>query len=160
MSKWIRNSLILAVILMNIGCDQVSKKIVRDRLAENETIQFLGDHLTITKVENKGAFLSWGDQLSGITRNLLLSILPILFIGFGIYYIFSKNTFTKAGLIGACFIIGGGIGNILDRVLMGSVTDFLFVRIGFFHTGVFNFADLSIMTGAVIVLIHFIYKNR
>ena len=160
MPKWIRNTMIFAIILLNIGCDQVSKKMVRDRLAENETIQWLGDHLTITKVENSGAFLSWGDHLSGLTRNLLLSILPTLFIAFGIFYILSRNTFSRTGLVGTCFIIGGGIGNIIDRVMMGSVTDFLFIRIGFFHTGIFNFADLSIMTGAVLVLIHFILRNK
>ena len=52
--------------------------------------------------------------------------------------------------IGLCSVAGGGIGNIFDRVMYGSVTDFLYVRVGIFQTGIFNFADVSITAGVLL----------
>jgi signal peptidase II len=63
-------------------------------------------------------------------------------------------------LAGFCFIIGGGIGNLFDRIFRGSVTDFLYIKFGIFHTGIFNLADVSIMSGMFIVLIQFFLKRK
>ena len=60
----------------------------------------------------------------------------------------------QIGLIGFCLIIGGGIANIYDRILYGSVTDFLFIDLGgIFKTGIFNIADLSVTTGMLLFLL-------
>ena len=56
-------------------------------------------------------------------------------------------------LVGFSLIIGGGVANIFDRVVYGSVTDFLFINLGFFKTGIFNIADLSVTTGMILILI-------
>ncbi|HEY0898938.1 MAG TPA: signal peptidase II, partial [Sphingobacteriaceae bacterium] len=53
----IRNSLILVAILLNIGCDQVTKNIARNKIDYYETISVVDNFLTLTKVENRGAFL-------------------------------------------------------------------------------------------------------
>ena len=58
-------------------------------------------------------------------------------------------------------MIGGGIGNIYDRILHGSVTDFLYIDLGgVFHTGVFNVADLCITVGISIILIQSWFKKE
>ena len=61
--------------------------------------------------------------------------------------------------IGMCFLIGGGIGNIIDRLLYGSVTDFLHIDFGLFRTGIFNLADVSIMIGIGILIINSIKQK-
>ena len=51
-------------------------------------------------------------------------------------------------------IIGGGVANIFDRIVYGSVTDFLYINLGgIFKTGIFNIADLSVTTGMILILI-------
>ena len=55
--------------------------------------------------------------------------------------------------MGICFMVGGGIGNIYDRVIYGSVTDFLHIDFVLFQTGVFNLADVSIMIGLFMVIV-------
>ena len=60
----IRIVLILLIITVNIGCDQFSKKIVKRSVLPYEMIHVLNDHLTVTRVENSGAFLSAGDSMS------------------------------------------------------------------------------------------------
>ena len=62
-------------------------------------------------------------------------------------------------LIGLCFVIGGGVGNLLDRILYGSVTDFLYLKFGIFQTGIFNMADVSIMTGMFLIFLQFFFRN-
>jgi signal peptidase II len=56
-------------------------------------------------------------------------------------------------LIGWCFVIGGGTGNLYDRIIHGSVTDFLHLDLRLFQTGIFNMADVSIMTGMFIIIL-------
>jgi signal peptidase II len=154
----LRNTVFLLLILCNIGCDQISKSMVRDRLEYHEQISFVGDHFLLTKVENTGAFLSLGDALSPLTKVLLLNLLPSLTMLGLIFWLF-RGGFEKGMALGICCIVGGGIGNIIDRVAYGSVTDFLYFHCGFFHTGVFNFADVSITFGALFIIALQIWKG-
>lgn len=159
-NRSIKILLILLVIIVNIGCDQVSKKIVRNNVTPYETIHVISNRLTITNVENTGAFLSVGNTLPKSAKNILLSILPVLALGFGLLYVLSKHNIPNMMLLGFCFVIGGGIGNIFDRIAYGSVTDFLHINFGLFQTGIFNMADVSIMIGVFIILFQSIFKRK
>jgi len=146
-----RTLLILIIVIGNIGCDQVTKTIVRNNIAEKEVIS-LGKHFLLTKVENTGAFLSLGDSLSEFTRTLLLSALPVLLLALGFHYLLTNKNLSKTKLIGFCFVIGGGLGNIFDRIVHGSVTDFMHISFKFFQTGIFNMADVSIVFGVMMAI--------
>ena len=154
----IRIILILLVITANIGCDQFSKKIVKRSVLPYETIRVLNDHLTVTRVENSGAFLSAGDAMSKTSKQIFLTLIPIIAMVLGLVYLFLKPVSGNM-LIGLCFVIGGGLGNLFDRIMYGSVTDFLFVKVGIFETGIFNLADVSIMTGMLFIFIQFFTRN-
>jgi len=152
--KLIRILFILAVLSFNIGCDQVSKSMVRNKVRPFEKIGFLYNHITLQHVENSGAFLSLGDNLSGVLRMLLLNLLPLLAIVAGLIYILIKPGIKVWPLLGIIMIIGGGFGNIYDRIARGSVTDFFHINFVLFQTGIFNVADMSIMAGMFIILIY------
>lgn len=151
--KTIKYILLVLLVALNVGCDQVSKIIVREKVDYHENISLIKDHFTLTKVENTGAFLSMGDQLPEAVRFIVLSLLPILVLGFGLYYLFTQKDLPVLMQLGMCCLLGGGIGNIYDRLKFGSVTDFLHIDFGLFSTGVFNFADVSIMVGIGLLLI-------
>jgi signal peptidase II len=155
-----RIALILFLIIVNIGCDQVSKKIVRRNVAPYETISVLNDHVTVMRAENPGAFLSLGESLPSSAKRILLSLLPLAILSFVLYYIMTKHSLSRPVLVGLCFIIGGGIGNVFDRMVYGSVTDFLHIKFGVFQTGIFNLADLSIVTGTIIILWNYFLKKK
>jgi len=148
------------ILLLNIGCDQVSKAVVRNKIGYYEQISVIKDRFTLTKVENSGAFLSLGDNMPYILRVILLSGLPALVLGFGLYVLFVKHNLSKNMQIALCFLIGGGIGNLYDRIVHGSVTDFMHMDFYLFQTGIFNFADISIMIGISILLIQSLRKKR
>ncbi|MGC4036371.1 MAG: signal peptidase II [Chitinophagaceae bacterium] len=156
----VRVTLILMIIIINIGCDQVTKTIVREKVEPYSTISLLNDHVTITKVENTGAFLSAGNSLTGAKKYFLLSVLPLTALTLGFIYILFKQSLSPVMIGGLCFIIGGGLGNIFDRIAYGSVTDFLHIRVASLQTGIFNMADVSIMTGAAVLLLHSVFKKR
>jgi signal peptidase II len=158
-SRLVRILLIIAIIMANIGCDQVSKKVVRKNIEPFEAIHLLNNHLTLTRVENTGAFLSAGDSLPKSAKNILFAILPVIALAMGIAYITVKKNLSTLMLIGFCFVIGGGTGNVFDRIAYGSVTDFLHFNFGVFQTGVFNLADMSIMLGTGIILFQTLRKK-
>ena len=160
-SKYLlRIFLILSVILINIGCDQVSKELVRQKVFPYEAIHFLNNHVTVTRVENSGAFLSAGDSLPQSAKRIFLSLIPLVVVLLGLVYIFTKPAISEKTLIGFCFVIGGGAGNLFDRIMYGSVTDFLHIKFGFLQTGIFNLADVSIMTGMTIILLQLLFKRN
>jgi len=155
----LRTLVILAILSSNIGCDQISKGIVRQRIDDNERISLINNYLTLTKIENTGAFLSVGQSLQQPIKILLLTILPIVVLGVAFIYLLTKRGQSNLTTTGICFVVGGGVGNIYDRLIYGSVTDFLHIDFVIFQTGIFNMADVSIMTGMFVILIDAYYKR-
>jgi len=151
--KLLTNAAFLLITLINVGCDQISKHIVRNKVSNYETISLIKNHFVLTKVENTGAFLSVGSALPDFLKFLLLSIIPLLALSYGIVYLVSKPNLTKLSALALSFAIGGGIGNIYDRIVHGSVTDFLHIDLGIVQTGIFNMADVSITFGMVLFFV-------
>ncbi len=79
-------------------------------------------------------------------------ILPLVALGYTLYYLLTKNNLPKMTILGICLIIGGGLGNIYDRIIYGSVTDFLQINFVLFKTGIVNIADISVTTGLFIII--------
>ncbi|EOR96143.1 Lipoprotein signal peptidase [Arcticibacter svalbardensis MN12-7] len=161
LKKGIRNLMIVLIIACNIGCDQISKTIVREEVDYNENITLITRFLTLTKIENSGAFLSVGDSLPFVVRFIVLSLIPLIALGIGLYIVLTRTSMKRPIVIGICFVIGGGIGNLYDRMLYGSVTDFLHMDFVLFKTGIFNMADVSIMIGiGTLIVFSYIAKNK
>ena len=154
----IRLVLILLIITVNIGCDQFSKKIVKRSVLPYEVVHIFNDHLTVTRVENSGAFLSAGDSMSKSAKRIFLAVIPMIAMVVGLAYLLLRPVSNNM-LAGLCFVIGGGVGNLLDRMVYGSVTDFLYLKFGVFQTGIFNMADVSIMTGMLLIFLQFFFRN-
>lgn len=157
--KFLRAGLLLSIVFANIGCDQFSKKVVRNNIHPTETIQLFNNHLVLMNVENTGAFLSLGDSLSAPYRTFLLTFLPLLALLSALIYLLMFQQSTILFSIGLSFIVGGGIGNLIDRTLHGSVTDFLFIHSSIFRTGIFNLADAAIMLGSALMIVPALFST-
>lgn len=162
-----RNVYILLVIILTIAADQISKVIVRANVVgrteftPSERISLIGDYFVLMNVENTGAFLGMGSDLSPGLRIILLLILPIIVLGYVLLHILKDKSLDNWTLFAFASIIGGGIANVYDRIAYGSVTDFLFIDLGgVFKTGIFNLADLSVTTGMVILLLVSFRKKK
>ena len=154
LNKKSRYLLITILVFLSIALDQISKIWVRNNFESYSEKSIIGDIFTLIKVENTGAFLGMGSELSEIPRILLLIILPVIVLISITLYTYIDKTLDKLSIIGFSLIIGGGIANIFDRIVFGSVTDFLYINLGgIFKTGIFNIADLSVTTGMILILI-------
>lgn len=144
--------MVLIIIAANIGLDQWTKVWARETLQFQPTRSYFGEFFKLLYVENTGAFLSLGADLPDIFRTILLLVFPsVLLVGITFYTMFS-NGINKWQVIGMSFIIGGGLSNVYDRILYNGVTDFMNMGLFGIRTGVFNFADVSIMVGLAFML--------
>ena len=149
-----RNISISIIIALSIFLDQISKILIRNNVEQYSDIKLIGEYFILTNVENSGAFLGMGSDFSPFVKTIFLIILPVIVLICIMIYVYRDKQIDKISLIGFCFIIGGGIANIYDRILYGSVTDFLFIDLGgIFKTGIFNIADLSVTTGMILILL-------
>ena len=152
--KLSRTACIVLLIVSNIAIDQISKVLVRANIGKSDHISLIGDYFSMMNVENTGAFLGMGSDLNPTIKIIVLMVLPVLVLGYLIYYIFQNKAMDKLSLIALCCIAGGGIANVFDRIVLGSVTDFLHIDLGgVFRTGIFNIADVSVTSGMVMLLI-------
>ena len=139
MSFW----LVLALFL-----DQFSKKIIVELVSTGETIEVFGNNLMITNVGNTG--ISFG-MFQGYTHILIPLVFIIIIMVFIVSLKFVRQSPWLAFAFGA--IIGGALGNQIDRLFKGAVVDFIYVN-GF---AVFNVSDSFVVVGAFILGIHTIF---
>lgn len=130
--------------------DQFIKLGVKLNIAENSRIETFLPFLTLTNVKNFGAAL--GMLSNG--RYILIAITLFIMIYF-LYLIFIKKIRSRLFLMASSLILGGGIGNLIDRLTLGYVVDYLSLS---FFPPICNFADYSITTGIVLLTI-FILKT-
>ena len=148
-----RRLYIVILIAANLLLDQLSKIWIRANIIPYNDINIISDYFIITNVENSGAFLGLGSEFPPMIKKILLLALPVIVLISVLFYLFKDKSLDKISIIGFSAIIGGGIGNIYDRFLYGSVTDFLFIDLGgIFKTGIFNLADMSVTTGMILIL--------
>ena len=156
-----RSFFIILTIVLTIAVDQISKIIVRTYVVPSERSNIIGKYFTLHNVENAGAFLGMGSDLSPLLKLILLLILPIVVLSFVTYHIFKDQSLDKVSVFAFASIIGGGIANVFDRVVYGSVTDFFHIDLGgVFRTGIFNMADLSVTTGMILLLMVSFKKKK
>jgi signal peptidase II len=156
----LRIFVIVFIISMNIGCDQSTKYLAKKYLNPSNYIQVIDDYFVLHYAENKGGFLSLFSTLPKIVRIIILSIIPSIFLVLITYYVLRNKSMSLLYVLALCTIIGGGLSNIADRFNNDYVVDFMNIGIGNIRSGVFNFADLSIMLGSFLVLLLTFARSR
>ncbi len=143
---------ILAVGVISILAiiDQIIKHFIFVYLQGNPDIVLIPNVLYLRYSENTGAaFGIFSDS------TVFLSIVSAVVVVVGLYFIFSKKFINKFVYATIIMIIAGGLGNLIDRVFRGFVVDYIyFSPINF---PVFNFADILITVGEVLILIYLIF---
>lgn len=186
MSRQKKFILFFIVLVVGIGLDQLTKLVAREHFvlatysvedAERfqssngrqiqpgmckrpaDDIPVAGRLFRFTYAENDGAFLSLGSTWNPTLRLIALTIVPgFLLIAVMIYMLLSAKVGATEGWAFS-LIAAGGIGNIIDRVFVGWVVDFMHMDFwGIVQTGVFNVADIYIMVGIGIYIVAY-FKN-
>jgi signal peptidase II len=140
--------ILMLILVCTVGCDQTSKHIARTELKHRRSVTLPCGFGEFRLAENPGSFLSLGTSLPDPLRLGALTF----GVGVGLLALFAYLTgsaqFTCYSFIGLALVWAGGTSNLIDRVArQGFVTDFIFIRVGPLHTGIFNAADVTIMIG-------------
>jgi len=150
----------LSLTAFVILIDQLSKAFIVKNWPEMGLIKdvFNNNFLWIFHVRNKAIAFSLGDNLPDILRPLVFIAIPILVLIFLLWYYLKSDEFTRLQRWAAASIMGGGFGNIIDRVFRpDGVVDFISVRFygifGMDRWPTFNFADSAVVVGCITLLI-------
>jgi signal peptidase II len=143
----------LGVFLANFLLDRLTKVLASSFLDGKTPVRLLHNMFILVYQENAGAFLSLGASWHPALKYTLLLFIPAgVCIGAFIYIMFREQKLRRTICI-AC-IIGGGIGNLIDRIFHDfKVIDFMNFGIGNIRTGILNIADLSVCIGVVLLII-------
>jgi signal peptidase II len=143
----------LLIVVAAAAVDQGTKAAARKELSGKPPVFLVERILVLRYVENEGAFLSLGSGLSRQVRTVTFIAFPLVVLGCMLVYLLRKRGIGWGTLVGFSLIVGGGAGNLIDRLLRdGSVGDFIMVGVGGLRTGIFNFADLTVLAGCILLL--------
>jgi signal peptidase II len=154
-------ALIVGLATVVVALDLWTKAVFERAFSGEPTMHFLGDTVRVGFVLNSGVFLSLGHELEPQTRFWLfvVGVSGVLALLAGLTLKDARFRAPEVAAVAA--IVGGGIGNLVDRVQLGAVRDFLNLGIGPLRTGIFNVADVAITFGGIaLILLPFLRKHR
>lgn len=143
---------VLVLLMGTVACDQATKQLATESFSEVVPYALAGGAVELLYSENHGAFLGLGAELEPPIRFWLFTVgVTVLLV------IFLVKLFLARGvveLIGWSLVVGGGLGNLIDRVRYdGRVVDFVRVGFGEWRTGIFNLADTVIVLGLLLLFV-------
>ena len=140
------------IVAILIGLDQIIKYWALNYLQVVESIPVINNIFNLTYVENRGAAF-------GMLQNNQTIFIVVAAIAscYGIYYLHTKKM-NNIGKIGIILVISGAIGNLIDRVRLGFVVDYLDVHIIWNY--VFNLADCFVVVGTILLCIYIITSEE
>jgi len=133
--------------------DQLTKLLVRTQIALHDSIEIVPGFLNLVHVRNTGAAFGFLNGVDLGYKQLLMttvSVVALLAIGLYAWRVGSRERLARAGL---ALILGGAVGNLIDRALVGYVVDFVDVYWRSYHFWAFNVADSAITVGACLLIL-------
>lgn len=145
---------IIGIIIIFI-LDQISKLIVMKSLNLNESVKIIGNFFKLTYTHNNGAaFGIFGGKI------IFILIISLIILGYLLYELFKNKKNSIYMNISLVMIIGGLLGNLLDRIYFGYVRDFIDFIIFNYDAPIFNIGDIFIVLGAILFFISVLLEEK
>jgi len=147
----------LGVSLVVILCDQLTKIIIARTFSLGQWSE-VTSFFNLVLAYNQGAAFNFLASAGGWQRWMftLLGIAAALFICF----LLRRHAAQRLFCLSLALILGGALGNVLDRLMYGHVIDFLDFHIGAWHWAAFNVADSAITVGAILLVLNELWRGR
>ena len=155
---WFRLVAFLLITVTCVGCDQYVKGLAKSEREGREPIEYLSGFVRLQYAENTGAFLGLGDDMSPELRFWLLGVGTAVILGLVVFWVLRSGARTPV-FVACALICAGGIGNLIDRLSVGFVIDFVSLGAGGIRTGIFNVADVAITGGAIYLFLESFRKD-
>jgi len=151
--------ILVIISFLVIVFDQISKAIIVKLIMPYTSKIIIPGVFNITHIYNPGGAFGFMAGQSTLVRTILFLVVSTIAIGF-IFYFYKNTPKTHPVLAsGFALIFGGTIGNMIDRIRLGTVVDFLDFYIKGLHWPAFNIADSAISVGMAIFLFHLVFKK-
>lgn len=149
------------IVVVIILIDQWSKSIIHNNFYLGESIQVLDGFFNLTYVRNSGAAFGFGGDFHDHFRYGLFLFLPVVACVW-IFYLIIKESKISMTLMGIIYslILGGAIGNLIDRFSLNYVVDMFDFYYGDSHFATFNVADAAISVAAILLFIDYFFKKK
>ncbi len=160
MRRGSRYLLLAAVALIVIGLDQLTKYWVMQSMRLHESIPIVPNLFSLTYIRNPGAAFGLLAGSSDAFRMVffgITSLFALALLGTILVRLPEKDWVGQLSIAG---ILGGAMGNLIDRLRFGEVIDFLDVYVENYHWPAFNVADSAISVGVVFLIIHFAFERK
>jgi len=145
--------LTLLVALTTTALDQLTKYLILRTFVPGEILPIIPNLFNLTLTFNLGAAFGLWSGLSDGLRQLVLASSNLLALGVVVFFMRQPGYHGRAAQAALAAILGGAVGNIIDRFTRGSVVDFLDFYIGSSHWPAFNVADSAICVGVFVLLL-------
>ena len=153
--KFIYPLIILGVLM----ADQSAKIIISQTVSPYTNIPVIPGFFNLTHIHNRGAIFGFFSRSGSPFVSILLTLASLAALSFVIYYFLKTPSSEKMMKISLSLILGGALGNLVDRIFKGYVVDFADFYVKQWHWPAFNVADASITVGAL-CLIFVLIKGR
>lgn len=148
-----------AVAAVVLVADQVTKHLILAMIKVHSAIAVIPGFLNIVHVQNPGGAFGLFASENGWIRVLLFVVITIVAIGLIVYLHYKTPPAYRLLTVGYALIFSGAVGNLIDRLRFGTVTDFIDVYVGTWHWPAFNVADSAITVGMVIFAYYILFKK-
>lgn len=145
--------IVLTIILILL--DQITKLLVTLNINLNTGINLIPSFFSLVYVQNTGA--AWGMFSSG---TIILALLSIIFLAFFVKYIIDRKDMDNFEVVISSMLIGGIVGNLIDRLVRGYVVDFFSFKIFSYNFPIFNVADCFIVISIILLLFKMYFLDR
>jgi signal peptidase II len=148
---------VLFITALIITADQISKSLIKSTMTLYDVIPVIPGFFRLNYITNKG--MAFGINLPvGISFFSGISLIITCFLVWILWCERKNNLLMRISL---ALILGGAIGNLIDRILFGEVVDFFDFMIGDFHWYIFNIADSAVTVGIISMLFYsFLFKPK
>ena len=134
-----------------IVVDQITKRVVDSAMQLHQTIELI-PYFQLTYMRNQGAAFSFLSGAGGWQRWFFIGLAIVASV-FIFIWLRKLDTSRRREAVAWALVLGGALGNLIDRILYGYVIDFLDVYVGDWHWPAFNVADSAITLGVVLLLL-------
>lgn len=152
--------IVLICLVTIVAADQVTKTYIQDNFRMFERRTIIPNYFDLTLIYNTGAafgFLSDKPASFKIPFFLVVSGFAILFI---IIFLIKIRPDQRLLALALGMVLGGAIGNLIDRVMLGKVVDFIYFHVGRYYYPAFNVADIAITCGVALLILEMIILDR
>jgi signal peptidase II len=158
--SFLRNLLLASVTGIVIVADQLTKLYIMQTMRLHESIPIVPNLFSLTYIRNPGAAFGFLAGSSNAFRMVFFGLTSIFALGLLSTILLRMPERDWIGRVSVAGILGGAVGNLIDRLRYGEVIDFLDVYVENYHWPAFNVADSAITVGVIFLIIHFAFEKK